>query len=137
MKKLMFIIFLIVGVFGFSKEERIKIKSESYCVGFISAISDEYDMDETDRYYFKKCVINGKEYYGFGPNNDPTTEEADIVGGAELEINFSSISERENVREKMGYGYGKIVRFKMGKTILQTILDGKGYWKVDVEQIEF
>ncbi|WP_314294010.1 hypothetical protein [Leptotrichia massiliensis] len=68
-EKLILGIFLLTGILLFS-EKRIVIKSGSYCTGYLGETGYDDDSQTTEGgilweyYMFKKCVINGKTYYG-------------------------------------------------------------------------
>ena len=128
MKKLLLGAFLLVGILSFS-ERRITIKSGSYCTGYLGATGYDDEQQTTEGgtlweyYMFKKCVINGKAYYG----------NAKDEGGirAALRVYFNDFSQRN-------YTTGLIensrrVNLKGGVTAVD---EGEGNWGINVNKIE-
>ena len=128
MKKLLLGAFLLVGILSFS-ERRITIKSGSYCTGYLGATGYDDEQQTTEGgtlweyYMFKKCVINGKAYYGNAKDD----------GGirAALRGYFNDFSQRN-------YTTGLIensrrVNLKGGVTAVD---EGEGNWGINVIKIE-
>lgn len=125
MKKFLLGIFLLMGILSFA-ERRITIKSGSYCTGYLGNTDYGLTTDEGtpfEYYMFKKCVINGKTYYG---NNSQAYPERAALG-----IYYNSSSQQDyftELIEKKGRVY-----LKPGVTAVD---EGEGNWGINVNKIE-
>ncbi len=126
MKKLFLGIFLVIGILSFGKQ-RITVKSKSYCNGFLA--NTGYDNDAItgdgtpgEYYMFKKCVINGRTYYG------DAAQDSDHR--AALRIYYNSDLQKEYFSELIDNA-GRVY-IKTGVTIED---EGGGNFGVNVKKI--
>ena len=124
MKKWILFLGLGLSVAGMS-EERITIKSESYCTGYVGELGDDHpstaDGTDWEEYYFNKCVINGKTYY-----HNKNSEDY----GLTLKVFFNYSSQRWNTTQLINNS--RKVYLKTGVTIEEY---EKGNWGVNVNKI--
>ncbi|ASQ47665.1 hypothetical protein BCB68_00975 [Leptotrichia sp. oral taxon 498] len=129
MKKLFLGIFLVIGILSFGKQ-RITVKSKSYCTDYLGAAG--YDNESItgdgtpgEYYMFKKCVINGRTYYG-----DDATDSDKEYHRAALRIYYNSDLQKEYFSELIDNA--ERVYIKTGVTIED---EGGGNFGVNVKKI--
>ena len=128
MKKLLLGAFLLVGILSFS-ERRITIKSGSYCTGYLGATGydDEFQITKGgtlwEYYMFKKCVINGRTYYG--------TASQDNGSRAALRVYFNDFTQRSYISDLIENS--RRINLKSGVTAVD---EGEGNWGINVNKIE-
>lgn len=126
MKKLFLGIFLVIGILSFGKQ-RITVKSKSYCTDYLGNAGHDYGPDRAveEYYMFKKCVINGRTYYG-----DAETDSDKEYHRAALRVYYNSDLQKEYFSELIDNA--ERVYIKTGVTIED---EGGGNFGVNVKKI--
>ena len=128
MKKLVVLIFVLIGILSFS-DKTITIKSRSYCTDFLGITGYDDDIQTTEEgtpweyYMFGRCVINGKTYYG--------TDSQDMGSRAALRIYFDSYPQKNYITNLISNS--EKVYLKIGVTAVDK---GYGNWEINVKKIE-